>query len=185
MSRRKKGAYLAVTMAAGLAMAVDRCILSNGSTEPQLAVARQASASTKATAQPSVLDAPTLSIPEMPFPRGIKASFDPRSPIRDLFAPPEAIRNDDANGAGADKDNPDATRSERANRAIFMSQHRLDGVVIQQRLRIAIVDGVWMQVGQSLDGCTLTAISGSEVRFSCADGRAVLKVNAADALLQR
>ena len=69
MSRHKKGAYLAVTMAAGLAMAVDRCILSDGSTEPQLAVARQASISTKGTARPSVHDVPMLSIPELPFPR--------------------------------------------------------------------------------------------------------------------
>jgi hypothetical protein len=187
ISRRRKRACFTVMVVAGLALAVDRLVLTDVSMDPQSVLARQTDAGSEKTASLSAAEAPMLSIPELPFPRGLEPTYDASRLIRDLFALPEVVREGMAN-AGADKDGPNSAgqgRPEEANRATFVSLHRLDGVIIQARLRIAIVDGVWMRIGQSLDGCALKVIAGNEVRFSCSDGDAALTVNANDLLLRR
>jgi hypothetical protein len=124
---------------------------------------------------------PLLSVPELPFPRGAESFFEPAALSEDLFMPPPAIWVDDAVQAGTDKGESGlqgGNSPEKATRAIFVSSHRLEAVIVEKRLRIAVVDGVWLRVGQSLDGCRLMDILGSEVRFGCKDGEAVLKVSA-------
>jgi hypothetical protein len=186
ITRRKKQIYLAVTLVAVLALAVDRLVLTGASSTPQQAAAGPPQADdAPATASSLPADKPMLSIPELPFPKGLRPPYDPNGSIRDLFQPPDLVR------VGADADEPDkddpgapnAGTPDYMSATTFASEHRLEGVVVQQRLRIAVVDGVWMRIGKSLDGCTLTAIAGNSAEFSCGDGTVVLKVNAAETLL--
>ncbi len=184
MSRRKRSTYLGVMLCVGIALIVDRCFLSNGTVEPAVAEAVEKTPSA-ATISMSPSDvAPTLSMPELPFPRAV-AVYNARLPIRDLFAPPEAVLNRNLHGTATDKNHPGFNPIEQRGRmghATFVTLHRLNGVIAQERLKIAIVDEAWLRIGQSVDGCTLTAVSGDEVRFACHDGEAMLKVNDAGTL---
>jgi hypothetical protein len=184
ISRRRKRACFTVMVLAGLALAVDRLILTDVPTGAQSALARPTDAGSGETAFPSVAEAPMLSIPELPFPTGLEPTYDANRLIRDLFSLPDVVRERmvtaSADKVGANSEGHGSP--EESSRAVFLLKHRLDGVVIQARLRIAIVDGVWMRIGQSLDGCALKVIAGNEVRFSCSDGDVSLTVNANDLL---
>jgi hypothetical protein len=48
--------------------------------------------------------------------------------------------------------------------------------MVNQRLRIAVVDDIWVHFGDSIDGCTLMGIEGQSAHFKCHDGEAVLTV---------
>lgn len=173
MSRHRKATYLAVMALGGAILAVDRFVLSDGTTQPAVALAGNPLA---ATASSSPAQTPAgMPIPELPFPRGLEP-FDPDAPMRDLFEPPASALDGDPS---ADKDRLLLglnERPERMNSAMFVARHRLGGVLVHERLRIAVVDGVWLRTGQAVDGCTLADISGDEVRFECLDGEAVLKM---------
>jgi len=49
----------------------------------------------------------------------------------------------------------------------FKERHTVSAVASSGAFTMAIVDGVWMGVGQSLDGCVLTRISGETAVFDC------------------
>jgi hypothetical protein len=178
MSRKRKRTYFAVMIVGGLALVVDRCVPSDGTLDPVAAVARVPGDSpTPASARPGETP-PASSIPELPFPRDIEL-YDPDSPIPDLFTPPESVLPRDATDGAAGKATQDGERNTSvvgAARATFRLKHRLTGVLIDERLRIAIVDGMWVRVGQSLDGCVLSAVSGNQARFACHDGESVLEI---------
>ncbi|UCC30297.1 MAG: hypothetical protein JSU86_19115 [Phycisphaerales bacterium] len=178
ISPRKKGGYLAVVILGLAALAVDRCVLSGGTGEPMVAVAIEQSRRAMTMLVSPSDAAPTLSIPELPFPRGLD-KWNSQSSIRDLFAPPVAVLRAESQGTKADKDRPGTDRPqhpEQASSDVFLTQHRLNGVMVDERLKIAIVDGTWIRIGQTVDGCTLTDVSGNEARFECHDREAVLKV---------
>lgn len=178
MSRKRKRSYFAVMIAGGLALIVDRCIPSDGPLEPATAGALTPAHSPTPASAPPAGPPPTSSIPELPFPRGIEP-YDTDSPIPDLFTPPESVMaRNAADGAAreATQDGEQNTSATGAARATFRLTHRLTGVLIDERLRIAVVDGAWVRVGQSLDGCVLSAVSGNEARFECYDGESVLKI---------
>jgi hypothetical protein len=116
-----------------------------------------------------------LSIPELPFPRNLK-STDSTVALRDIFArPPSAAMETTAEGA-SDSPETSAKPGEKQciGRAAFAVQHRLKAVMVMEGLKIAIVDGRWMQVGDVVDGCTLSDISGESAVFRCRDGDALL-----------
>ncbi len=180
----RKRAYGAVMILAAAALAVDRCALSN-----EQAVALSAGGDIAHTEAHGLVDqrSPSLgaranvSIPELPFPRGVAALDLPTfgSPCRDLFAPPESVVNRNTPDISTDSDDASMNRdkrSERVNCATFLTHHRLSGVLLFERLRIAVVDGMWLRKGQLLDGCTLIFVSGNEARFECYDGQTVLRV---------
>ena len=56
----------------------------------------------------------------------------------------------------------------------------LDGVLIQQRLRMAVLEGRPVRIGDTVDGCVLKKIAGYRAEFECHDGPAVLKVRDID-----
>ncbi len=180
MSGRRRVVCLAVVSCGGLALAIDRCVLTDGVTQPVVALGDEGG---DPRVRPDVAppgEAHALSIPEVPFPRGLSASDNRLATMRDLFAPPREVLERLARKDGTDKDDPAAGSSEgagRPNSATFVTQNRLDGVLLYQRLEIAIVNGLWVRIGQSVEGCTLAAISGKEARFECYDGEAVLTVN--------
>ncbi len=180
MSKNRKKAYLGLMVIGGAALFIDRFLLVKSVSEPSAAVALPAveQASRLGTA-PSPSGSTALSIPEIPFPRDLPDFDDDASgePIRDFFAPPRSTLQEEAEQAATDKESRDrAAHRGLASAAMFMTQHRLEGILVHQRLRIAVVDGISLAPGQSLDGCTLVYVSDNEVRFECHDGLAVLKM---------
>ena len=59
-------------------------------------------------------------------------------------------------------------------RAEFIRRHELGGILFHEDLKIAVLDGRWMRIGELIDGCTLKKISGNTARFECYDGKAEL-----------
>ena len=154
----------------GAALVVDRCILTPSVTMPASVAASDVKSPARPPAAAAVPPDAPLSIPELPFPRGIP-TWDPRAPIRDLFAP---------HSGGSATDKARSTSSEDAAKGTcvaFTKDHRLDAVLLQERLKIAIVDGVWVRIGESVDGCVLSEIVGNKVRFLCRDGDVVLTLS--------
>ena len=178
MSGRKKRIYAGVMILGGIAMVVDRSLPSATVTSPDIALAsRPPTASVMPKAAP-------LSIPELPFPRGLEP-FDPKSELRDLFEPPH-LRSD-GDSIPAASDNPTADAGNRiglgeSTSAAFVTQHTLEGILVDERLKIAVIDGEFVQVGQSVGGCMLTSITATDVRFKCRDGTAALKVDTGELL---
>src|SRR3990172_4840638 len=137
MSRGKKRAYVAVMLLGGAALVVDRFILTSSVTAPARVAASDTRLPARApAAAPATPDA-ALSIPELPFPRGLPA-WDPHGPIRDLFAP-------FPNQESTDKARSPRGAEDKGTCAVFATQHHLDAVLLQERLRIAIVDGAWVR----------------------------------------
>jgi hypothetical protein len=179
---------LALLAVGAIALTADRWIFSDGAavTDPATALGQHAPQS--AVSAPVSLDSLRgMSIPELPFPHHLPTP-DHQEPIRDLFAPPERVLEKDPSpgidagrsGPRGDKqaaDKSDSSGDKSADSDTFVSQHRLNGVLIDESLKIAIVDGAWVRVGESVTGCTLLKVSGNEVRFKCSDGEAVLKVS--------
>lgn len=180
-SLRRKKAYGAVMILAAAALAVDRCAFSNEQAAGFSPRGDSAQGAIRGSVdlRPSPAETvPTISIPELPFPRGVAAFDLPASgdPCRDLFAPPKSVLNRNTADASTDSNDSATNRDKRVNCATFLTHHRLSGVLLFDSLRIAVVDGTWLRKGQLLDGCTLMSVSGNEARFECYDGEAVLKV---------
>ncbi len=167
MQPSKNKIYIAFMLLGGVALVVDRCVLTPSMTMPAT-VAASATTAPPPTAA-SAPSAETLATLELPFPRAIPA-WDPQSPIRDLFAP---FSDDDA----ADKRRARSPRSAEAGHgtcAGLASQRHLEAVLVQDSLKIAILDGAWVRIGESVNGCVLTEIVGNKVRFHCRDGDTLL-----------
>jgi len=179
MSPRRKKTYLTVIALGGVALLVDRLIPSSSATLPQVAVARGAAPSVKpnTTGRNVAESDATWSIPELPFPHGLSV-YQAGAVFRDLFAPPglqwPGKTGDDAADKADSSRNAEATRP--ATAASFAEHHRLSGVILIQHLTIAVVDGTWLHVGETLDGCVVTAIHDNEALFRCRDGDTSLKV---------
>jgi hypothetical protein len=204
MMSSKKRTYVALMSVGAAALFVDRCVLTEGAPAPASAEetdlttgdgespeshrsgesadqsrdrqgADHQSRERKRADNPGKVAAEELSIPELPFPRNLNP-FDPSAPIRDIFARPQFAAMDTANEGASDSPERSGKPGEkqRIGRAAFAAQHRLDAIMIQQSLKIAILDGRWMQVGDVVDGCTLSDISGESAVFRCRDGDALL-----------
>lgn len=174
MPRAKTKIYIAFMLLGGAALVVDRCVLTPSTTMPAPAAASAPGLAAQPPAQAAgpTPGAPQLATLELPFPRAIPV-WDPQSPIRDLFAP---FSDDDA----ADKRRKRSPRRGDAGKgscADFAAQHQLEAVLVQESLKIAILDGVWVRIGESVDGCVLTEIIGNKVRFRCRDGDALLALS--------
>ncbi len=174
MSRRRRSTYLALMLLGGAALLIDRFVLSDGVTGPDSAVATSAS-------DPIIPLASSIehqTVPALHFPRGFD-SYEVSDGIRDIFSPPQ--EQDIGNGAnvGTDKSgqhDAGSLESSGASAKAFSKAHRLVGVILSDRLKIAIVDGTWVKVGQVIDGCRLHSVSGNEARFVCGDESVDLKV---------
>lgn len=178
MEVSKKKTYAVILILGGVALLVDRLILSKSAAGPRMAVASEAAplANPPATPDDTAEGAGPLAIPELPFPRDV-ARFSDESRLPDLFASPqERLRVSGATDSN-DVVGEVMAASSSLSRSAFEKAHRLDGVFIQQRLRIAVIDGKWSRIGEKIDGCTLEEIASREVRFACNDGVAVLTLN--------
>jgi hypothetical protein len=180
MSKRKQTIYLLIMALGGVAVLLDRCVLSRGVTTPSAA-----SAGVEIVTPPDPSTAPTrihpaapaevepdlqLAVPEVPFPRGLPL-WDGREPLRDVFSrTTNGLPDNDSSRSGQDG------RAAPSACADFAGAHRLEAVLVQERLRIAVVNGRWLRVGETVDGCTLIEIVGENGRFRCRDGEIVLSL---------
>ena len=168
MPLRRKRVFVFVVGLGGLALVVDSL------TRPDTVDGSQPLATGPAhSAVPDApLDGAAPSIPELPFPDGLE-SYVLGPEVRDLFAPPIGRPSKDESRPGSDKRmalSAGHTGSDAVGRTVFASRHTLGAVLVDERLRIAIVDGRWMREGQRLDGCELIEVAENNVRFSCYDG---------------
>lgn len=178
MGQSRRKLYLVLLAVSALGLVIDRFVLTGSATAPT-----EASAAT-VVRPPVGRDAvtsnagPSASIPEIPFPTGLVAA-EALLTIPDVFAPP-SVRFRGKSGAGppynAGMGSGGRGPSERLSGAAFESRHTLDGVLVYQRLKIAVLDGRTVRIGDTIDGCTLKDVSGYRARFECHDGPAVLKV---------
>ena len=169
---KKKRIYLGVIGLCGIALLVDRLVITQGATAPAEALAHVRKPSLK----PSDADADrkTVSIPELPFPRMLKP-MDPAEPMRDLFAPPDNRLGSDRTGnARGRRGTGTRGNASSASRQAFLASHHLKAILDDPRLKIAIVDGLWVRIGQTVGGCRLTKVEGIRACFTCPDGEAVL-----------
>jgi hypothetical protein len=110
-----------------------------------------------------------LNVPELHFPRNLPA-YDPAYELRDVFSRTDADSPGSATGpAGRQKASEDVALST-IGREAFQARHRVDAVMVQESLKIAVVDGRWIRVGDMVDRCKLTRIDGESVIFECHDG---------------
>lgn len=169
---KKKRIYLGVIGLCGIALLVDRLVITQGASAPAEAFADMRGPSPKPS--DAGADRKTVSIPELPFPR-ILNPMNPAEPIRDLFAPPDNSGGSDRSGnARGRRGVGTGSDASSANRRAFLAGHHLKAVLDDPRLKIAIVDGLWVRIGQTVDGCRLTKVEGIRASFTCPDGEAVL-----------
>ncbi len=168
---KKKTIYLSLIGLGAVALLLDRLFVSHGT--PESALASDTTTPSTSETPPAAAEAPREMIPEIPFPRGVRP-WSPESGTRDLFDPANRFHTDAAYKSGEFED--PASNAARGGKRQFMQRHRLNGVLVQESLKIAVVDGRWMQTGQALDDCTLKSVEGVAVTFSCPDGEAVLVI---------
>jgi len=165
-SNRKK-VYLIGIGVGFVALGIDRFMLPESATAPLEA---EAAASGRAIIPDANSDVARAPIPAVPFPKNLPA-FDPTHDIRDVFlTPSDALAAQAGDRKGPKTGEPNQVSSA----AEFAKQHTLNAVLDDQRLKIAVVDGRWMKVGDTFDDCRLTTISGTAAHFLCPYGEAVL-----------
>lgn len=176
MSTGRRRLYIIIALLCGGAWLVDRLFLSAAGS-PATALGANGSALPLSAAALDAAALGNMGIPDLPFPHDV-ARFAADLPLTDFFAPPR-IRQPGGNNEnltdneGSDEKHP--INSKRLGSASFMRKHKVLGILLHGQMRVAIVDGTWRQVGESLDGCAVREIMGDRVVFECHDGDAVLE----------
>jgi hypothetical protein len=173
MSTRKQRAYLAAIGMGVAALAVDKLVLEHPAAAPAEAAANVDAAGPRRPVHAATIVAGG-EIPELPFPRNLPA-YDGSTLARDPFLP-SGLAADPGGELPSDNGQPADPKTERLGRVAFSLRYRLNGVLVHQSLRIAIVEGRWLRIGETLSGCRLVLIGENEARFECFDGEAVLTV---------
>ncbi len=151
MSKSRKKLALGVVVLGAGAMIADRAMF--GVAEPAPAAAAPApagrAASAKAATRPAAAEE-SLAIPELVFPKQIPR-VESLEDIRDWFAPPATVAEAEENEA----DTPSTTAAPPAPASAetpFEQRYRLDAVVIIGSTRMAVVEGRWLRIGDTLGG---------------------------------
>lgn len=182
MGSRKK-VYLLLTGLGLVALGIDRFYL--GTTMPDSIRADETGAhevTEESYSEPSRTgrsrslppSAAPLGVPQLHFPRNLPA-YDPSHEMRDIFARAGAAREVSQNPAKDSKSPAGAGNA--IGRETFPTKHKVSAIMIQEGLRIAVIDGRWMRIGDKLDGCELTRIEGDFAVFQCQDGDVQLSPN--------
>ena len=170
MSTARKKTYLALIAVGFVAMVVDRLVPRD---ETPIEVAsgpvEDRGSAVLASDMPGERRDGWLPVPELPFPRLPAADVNAPS-TRDPFEKPGVVPPDNTS-----EETPSDVN---ATSNTFGTLHRLDGVWLQGSLKIAIVNGAWVHIGQAVDGCVLKEVDGIEASFSCQDGEVKLRVGA-------
>jgi hypothetical protein len=170
MQSKKARIYLTVTALAITGLIVDRLILPNSSSAEVPLVTRpvRGGAPTSGSASPE-LATNAACVPELPFPRNLP-SWSPDDPIRDIFLPNASTASSDNRLRQAGDHDADG----HATVAALQRDHHLDAILVNERLRIAVIGGRRVGIGQEAGGCQIVAVEGTHVRFRCRDGECVL-----------
>lgn len=174
MSPRKKKGYYTVITIVGIALMVDRLVLQSGS--PESAAAVQIIVDAPAAELAEVDVDTTMAIPELRFPSNMRP-YHPWLMRRDLFAPPKSALQHVASTGNSNGTQKISLSDGALGKEGFKRDVTLNGVIVQQGLKIAVADDQWFRIGQSYYGCTLERVSGNSAVFMCADGEAILQVN--------
>jgi hypothetical protein len=175
MTIPKRGVYALILVAGGVALALDRFVLSSPALDPESAAAAEehSASSTAALSGRALMRAEA--IPELKFPRGLPPLDT--SALRDWFSPPldeePADGEPGANEAGARQREPLGGPS---LAELFRQRHQLSAVLVRGDMRIAVVNDRWCRPGQSLDGCVLREVSDGSAVFECGSEVVVLEV---------
>ena len=174
MSKKKKQLYAGILALAAAMLLMDRA-LRGGSA--QVAIAATVRSLEALGVTTSVR--PSASVAAAPFPGSLPEN-DTTGGLRDIFVLNQRIRdrmlglntddalNGDVSGRQAQKGLTPA--------ATFQKEHRLNGTMVSDPVSFAIVDGAWFRVGDQLDNCQMTAITGTSVSWKCGDGVSTLSV---------
>jgi len=174
MAQNKRKLYFAIMILSGAALLADRLVFSEETLAP-------AQASEVDPALYTADSGDRLAIPELRFPHDVRP-LDPGAEVPDLFAPPTVRTSGDSHEDRTDNPPsgpPSPGAPGRLACEVFARAHRLNGVLLNGRLKIAKVDARWMRVGDEADGCTLIDIRGRAVLFRCYDGDIVLSMDGA------
>lgn len=175
MTRAKRNKYLAAIGVCSVALLADRLFLPQQAPAFEFDSTISHSAARNAAAAADAMEISSWPIPEVPFPRGITPLSDVSS-LRDPFfvtgkskeGQRQSKTDDRRNGAGG-TDGRDEMSAER-----FASEIKLTGLMVVENRKLAIVGTHWLEPGQSLHGCALKSITGTEALFECYDGEARL-----------
>jgi hypothetical protein len=164
MTRKKKQTY-GVLLGLGMAaLAADRLLVGGDPTPASVEAA--ASLTNRSPADPAATGATErIPVPGVPFPRNLPA-VAADALIRDAFANPGAGSGDTA---GSRVRGPDGPFARPPTAAAFVDIHRLDAVMDDGALHIAVVDGRWVRPGERIDGCRLDRLEGIRAVFVCSD----------------
>lgn len=182
MQTQRPKVYLALVGCAVGALLLDRLVLTESATLPSVAVGDPGSDQGGGVGNSPGVEKLLASIPEIPFPRNLPP-LSAFSSIPDLFADPSTRLRGESYGEAAENGlqrGGTGGLPERASTNQFQRRYQLDGVMVYQRLKIAIIDGRPVRPGDTIDGCTLSDVSGLEARFECHDGVVALKIANSD-----
>jgi len=171
MTSTRKRIYLIVIGVGGLALVVDRLVLSDSATAPQTAEA----ASNGSESPAGVSAAPNkVPIPAVPFPDNLP-DVPQIAGLRDVFARPDNPEKAADRGGGARPKTRD--ESQVVSPAEFVQRHSLEAVFREADLHVAVVNGRWLGVGDVMDACRLVGLRDPSARFACPTGEAVLDIS--------
>lgn len=172
MSSTRKRVYLIVIGVGGVALLVDRFVLNDPATGPKPARAAVNRLDENASAE----NAGKVPIPEIPFPKNLPDA-PPSDALRDIFVRPDnagATAGSDG-AAGHDSKQPEKTKE--SSQGEFVKRYSLDAVFREADLQVAVVNGHWLRIGDTIGACTLVSIRETAARFRCPDGDAVLDIS--------
>jgi len=176
MNVTKNKIYLMVLGLAGLALLVDRVFLSGDDGTPQSASAGDLALPRANSLAPAEEHAEAAPIPELPFPRAVER-FAGKATTRDVFAPPALPGRAEAEDAPENQAEHarHPASADAVGRAAFADRYRVTAIVHDEGLKIAVIDGRWLRLGATLDGCELIRIERRSAHFKCYDGEAILE----------
>ena len=191
MTSKKKKAYAVLVIVGFVALVGDRLLTS--STTPAPAAAANGGPMTLPVTRggpdggSNTAGGPAGSVAAAAFPRNLPAgppTPDANAALRDVFgltpAAHQALRGPAADAAAnQDGTHPAGTVQHGMTAARFTEGYRLTAVIQGPNIAIAVVDDQWVQLGQSIDGCTLVEITGRSASFRCSDALAQLSVEIA------
>lgn len=173
MLRKKKQLYAAILTLAAVALLMDRA-LRGGS----LQTARAATARSLEALGVETSAAPGTSVVASPFPGALPDKS--AEELRNLFVLSDEVRSRMLGLGSSDTSGRGRAGQRRKGgitpAAVFEREHKLSGTIVGDGVSFAIVDGAWFRIGDRLDNCQVTAITGTSVTWKCADGLSNLSV---------
>jgi hypothetical protein len=181
MSTKRRKIYIGLIGLGGLALAIDRFVIPRPVTGPERVAGSPNATPPVVRPNPSSEPSAKQPIPELVFPRPLPGRHA-GGEIRDLFSPPPDVLAGFSSKSATDKNGPsgeNAGGGQALDRAVFSEQHQLSGILIHGGLKIAVVNGRWVRIKETIVGCTLVGVGDNEATFECHDGVAVLRVTGA------